>query len=103
MERKNRQEYGENNPELLELISDDYIDHNPEDKTETTDETSRLKDAVMSLPFNEQQVVVMRYYNDMKLEDIASALGCSRSSVKRYLITARERLKKMLRKEGEDV
>ena len=101
--RKNRQEYGENNPELLELISDDYIDHNPEDKTETTDETSRLKDAVMSLPFNEQQVVVMRYYNDMKLEDIASALGCSRSSVKRYLITARERLKKMLRKEGEDV
>ena len=103
MERKNRQEYGENNPELLELISDDYIDHNPEDKTETTDETSRLKDAVMSLPFNEQQVVVMRYYNDMKLEDIASALGCSRSSVKRYLITARKKKKKMLRKEGEDV
>ena len=60
MERKNRQEYGENNPELLELISDDYIDHNPEDVTETADENSRLKEAIMSLPFNEQQVVVMR-------------------------------------------
>ena len=103
MERKNRQEYGENNPELLELISDDYIDHNPEDVTETADENSRLKEAIMSLPFNEQQVVVMRYYNDMKLEDIASALGCSRSSVKRYLIAARERLQTMLRKGEEDV
>ncbi len=57
----------------------------------------------MSLPFNEQQVVVMRYYNDMKLEDIASALSCSRSSVKRYLISARDRLKIMLRKGNEDV
>ena len=57
----------------------------------------------MSLPFNEQQVVVMRYYNDMKLEDIASALGCSRSSVKRYLISARERLNEMLRKGDTDV
>ena len=51
MERKNRQEYGENNPELLELVSDDYIDHNPEDVTETADEASRLKEAIMSLPF----------------------------------------------------
>ena len=74
-----------------------------EDRTEEADEASRLKDAVMSLPFNEQQVVVMRYYNDMKLEDIASALGCSRSSVKRYLISARERLNEMLRKGDTDV
>ena len=103
MERKNRQEYGENNPELLEFISDEYMDHIPEDMTETADEASRLKEAIMSLPFNEQQVVVMRYYNDMKLEEIASALSCSRSSVKRYLISAKDRLKSMLRKGDEDV
>lgn len=99
MSRKNKQEFGDNNPELLELVRDEYMSHNPEEQCETDDEIIRLKEAVLSLPFTEQQVIVMRYYNDMKLEEIASALDCSRSSVKRYLISARERLGKMLRKE----
>lgn len=99
MSRKYRHEYGENNPELLEFVKDDYLSHNPEEVAETDDEILRLKEAINSLPFNEQQVIVMRYYNDMKLEEIAAALQCSRSSVKRYLIAAKERLEKMLRKE----
>jgi len=99
MSRKSRQEYTDTNSELLDFVKDDYLSHNPEEQYETDDEIKRLKEAVLSLPFNEQQVVVMRYYNDMKLEDIASALQCSRSSVKRYLISARESLAKMLRKE----
>lgn len=101
MSRKNRMEYGDNNPELLEFISDEYEDHNPEDLFENKDETARLKEAILSLPFNEQQVVVMRYYNDMKLEEIATAIKCSRSSVKRYLISARERLGDIMRKEDK--
>lgn len=100
MSRKNKQEYGEINPELIELVHDEYLGHNPEDQVEQTDEIDRLQKAVSTLPFNEQQVIVMRYYNDMKLEEIASALNISRSSVKRYLISARERLGDMLRKEG---
>lgn len=99
MSRKYRQEYGENNPDILELISDEYEDHNPEGLLENNDEIARLKDAILSLPFNEQQVVVMKYYNDMKLEEIATALKCSRSSVKRYLISAKENLGKIMKKE----
>ena len=96
--RKKNSGYGEVNPELMELIHDDYIPHNPEVHTEENDEIKRLKDAVASLPFNEQQVIVLRYYNDMKLEEIASALRCSRSSVKRYLNSARDRLAQIMRK-----
>ena len=101
MSRKNRQEYGENNPELLDFVRDDYLSHNPEERVESEDEITRLKEAVLSLPFNEQQVIVMRYYNDLKLEEIADALSISRSSVKRYLISARERLARTLRKEDK--
>lgn len=101
MSRKNRQEYGENNPELLDFVRDDYLSHNPEERVESEDEITRLKEAVLSLPFNEQQVIVMRYYNDLKLEEIADALSISRSSVKRYLISARERLARTLRKEDQ--
>ena len=85
-------------PELIEIVHDEYPDHNPEQNAEQNDEVSRLNEAVDHLPFNEQQVIVMRYYNDMKLEEIASALRMSRSTVKRYLQSARDRLGNMLRK-----
>ena len=42
----------------------------------------------------------MRFYNEMKLEDIAAALSCSRSSVKRYILSGKKRLEAMLGKEG---
>lgn len=86
----------EANPELLEFLHDEYLPHNPEENVAKSDETERINIAVSSLPFNEQQVIVMRYYNDMKLEEIASALSISRSSVKRYLNSAKERLAKIL-------
>ena len=96
--RKNNSGYGESNPELMELVRDEYLSHNPEESVAIRDEADRLTNAIHKLPFNEKQVIVMRYYNDMKLEEIASALHCSRSSVKRYLNSARERLAKMIGK-----
>lgn len=88
------------NPELLEVLKDDILDHDPEMATELLNETDIVNRAVRKLPFSEQQVIVMRYYNEMKIEEIAAALSISKSSVKRYLISARDRLEKMLRKEG---
>ncbi|HOO27534.1 MAG TPA: sigma-70 family RNA polymerase sigma factor [Lachnospiraceae bacterium] len=97
--KKNNQCYGSTDSELIEIIRDERIDHNPEDKFEKKAETESIQKAIRLLPFNEQQVIVMRYYNEMKLEEIASALQCSRSSVKRYLTHGRDRLEEMLRKE----
>lgn len=96
--RKTNADYGEVNPELMELVRDEYLAHNPEESIETADENIRLKEAIQALPFNEYQVIVMKYFNEMKLEDIASALHCSRSSVKRYLISAKDHLEIILRK-----
>ncbi len=84
--------------ELLEHIKDDYPGHDPELTFENDDEITQLNEAIKKLPFNEQQVVVMRYYNELKLEDIAKALRISRSSVKRYLKSAIESLSKILKK-----
>ncbi len=87
--------------ELMDILRDEHKYHDPVISYEDKEEAADLQKAVSELPFNEQQVIVMRYYNDMKLEDIASAMNVSRSSVKRYLITGRERLaRKMLGKEG---
>ena len=98
MTRKNRSDNV--NPELLELVLDEKQDHNPDEHYEYNEEIAAVNSAVSSLPFLEQQVIVMRFYNEMKLEDIAAALSCSRSSVKRYIISGKKRLEKILGKEG---
>ncbi|MCR4587798.1 MAG: sigma-70 family RNA polymerase sigma factor [Lachnospiraceae bacterium] len=84
--------------ETMEAICDEYIDSNPESRAEMNDETRRLHRAIESLPLNEQQVIVMRYFNNMKLEDIADATGFSTSSVKRYLKSGEAALKQVLGK-----
>jgi RNA polymerase sigma-70 factor (ECF subfamily) len=86
--------------ELLELVLDDHPEHNPDEHYEDKEEIEAVKAAVASLPFLEQQVIVMRFYNEMKLEDIAAALSCSRSSVKRYIASGKKTLEKILRKGG---
>ena len=97
--KKRNQQYGEISPELLELSPDEYQDHNPEHKVLQNDQTKHLQEAINRLPFSEQQVIVMKFYNEMKLEDIADAMQCSRSSVKRYLINAKKNLQKFLQAE----
>lgn len=61
------------------------------------DERSTLQQAVDELPATEKQIIIMKYYNQMTIEDIASALGISRSTVKRRLADTQKSLKKKLR------
>lgn len=99
MSKKN-EHFQEANSELLTLFKDERSDHNPESHTESSSEADLVQQAVSKLPFNERQVIVMRYYNELKLEEIAAAMQISRSSVKRYLQSGRDHLEELLRKEG---
>lgn len=84
-------------PEILEVIQDEHPEANPESHFQVKDEYKRLSDALESLPFHEKQVLTMRYYNNMKLEDIADAMDISRSSVKRYIASGQVHLKDILK------
>ncbi len=97
MAKKNTAYSQNTDPEILELITDDSEDRNPEEQTLSQDEYSRLHLAIKELPIYEQQALVMRYFNDMKLEDIADALEISLSTVKRYVNSAKETLAAKLR------
>ena len=95
--KKQNSSYGVIDPNLLELEKDEYIGHNPEDNYEKNDEIRLLQEAINALPFHEKQVIVMRYYNDLKLEEIAGALSISRSTVKRYLASAKATLEQIMK------
>ena len=59
-----------------------------------------LYDAIDRLSFPEQTVVKLRYFEDMKLEEIAQATGANLNTVKSRLYKAIRKLKDMT---GEEI
>ena len=96
--QKGNNTYGDiTDPELLEIVRDENLSNDPAASVEYNDELNILRDAIDKLPAHEKQCVVLKYYNNMKIEDIVDLLGFSRSSVKRYLISAKEHLAESIR------
>ena len=77
-------------------ISLSFSATNPEDEAVQSDSKEYIMNQVLKLPFTEAQVIILKYYRDMKHDDIARLMDMSRSSVKRSLISGMARLGKIL-------
>ena len=98
MTKSRNQGYGEVSAEMLEEISEiRSSDATPEDEAFVKDEETRLKAAVDALPPGEREIVTLRFYNNMKIDDIVDATGLSKSTVKRQLKSALDRLKNRMK------
>ncbi len=88
---------------LLGDLVEESDSANPESFIEGKDPRSEIMQEVLALKPKETQAIIMRYYNDMTVEEIADAMDCSRSTVKRSLSNGKARLRKLLQeKKGED-
>lgn len=98
MQQKNSKHQKElhGNLDMDELLDSRPYAENPESVASDQLEKEEILALVLKLPQKESQAIIMKYYNNMKLEDIAEALDCSRSTVKRYIISGRERLQRSL-------
>ncbi len=76
--------------------AEDCLAHNPIAEAETK---SVIQAAVQSLSEEQQELVLLRYVNDLKLDDLVKLTGGSRFSVYRKLKAAVAGLKKLIRKE----
>lgn len=57
-----------------------------------------LYNAIGLLPNNLKEIILLFYFEDMKIETISSIVGKSESNVKVMLYRAREQIKKILEK-----
>ena len=87
-------EFAENTleSEQLEPSAHDIVE-----KSQTNDE---IRNLVNALPENQRVCVIMFYYEDMKVEEIAKTLDIPVGSVKSRLHYARERLKEEIKEKG---
>lgn len=65
-------------------------------------ERSEIEDALMNLKEKEREVLVLYYYNDFSIEEIASICKTFQGTVKSRLYRARKNLKKELLKSSEE-
>lgn len=89
------------NAELTEYENNsmDYQDTasgNPEHQAIRIDQNEYIIRQIMGLPFSESKAIILRYYNNMKIDEIARLLDCSRSSVKRYIRSGQDRLRSLI-------
>lgn len=82
--------------DLMDLAEIESNTDTPENLYVSKNEYEILHDAIEKLPFHEKQVIILRFYRDMKLEEIADTLAISRSSVKRHIASAKEHLKLLM-------
>lgn len=82
--------------DLTDLVNSKDSETSPEYIYAVKNEYARLNDAIDILPFHEKQVIILRYYRNMKLEEIAATLSISRSSVKRHIASAKQHLKEIM-------
>ncbi len=59
-------------------------------------EADRVRQALQTLPPDQYQVVVLQYYYDLKLEEIAEMLKISAGTVKSRLFRAKKKLSRLL-------
>lgn len=65
------------------------------------DEQAALSRLIDTLPFRHKQVLILHYYEELRVETIAEILGITPGAVYTRLHRAREKLKALMRKEEE--
>ena len=80
--------------DVLEQLVDAASGETPEDEVIGIDSRNYVLRQIMGLPLTESQVLTMRYYQEMSVDEIADTLNMSRSTVKRYLKSGRDHLRR---------
>ncbi len=79
---------------LADLLADSHPQ--PEEWLEQEEKRASIQQAIEQLPADERAVIVMRYFLDMSEAEMAGELQRPKSTIKYWLRTAREQLRKLL-------
>lgn len=80
----------------MPLAEDLVLDRSPNDGVESDQRRRAVQAAILALPSDLREVIVLRHFGDLSYDDIADALHTSVSVVKSRLHTARQKLGRAL-------
>ena len=68
----------------------------PLDALEASERRHRVQQALLALPHDYREVIVLRHFAELGYDEIAATLGIASKTVKSRLQTARQRLTELL-------
>lgn len=74
----------------------------PEEQVLARQQASALYQAVLALPIKQRTVIVLYYYQDLSIKEIAKAMGTLEGTVKSRLFSARKQLRKQWEESQEE-
>lgn len=100
LRKKNPKLLSEEDEWLLQGQTDENIEFSPEKNIDKEELKSVVMDAVKELNVEKRTCVMMKYFNDMSVIEIAQAMEVPVSTVKNRLLAARKELKTLFEKKG---
>lgn len=97
----NRDEHFEDSSELEKVVEASGLDDPvmlPDDYAENADTAAKLKAVIDGMPSDLRSAVLLYYYEDMPISEVAKAMGISENNAKQKLFKARKKLRKKLEK-----
>lgn len=93
--------FSKKRPDVMEMefFSSKTNDINVLEEVILQEEAERIQQALDLLPDMQKEVVILRFYHDRKLKDIAAITGVSLSTAKSRLLQGLEKLKRYLKEE----
>jgi RNA polymerase sigma-70 factor (ECF subfamily) len=96
-------ENNEDTDDLLETLANEHGSNNvrsPADELEQTQITKVIEEAIESLPARQREAFLLRYWEELDVNETATAMGCSEGSVKTHCSRAVHALAEKLRAKG---
>lgn len=100
LKKKNPKLLSEEDEWLLEGQADDNDKFSPESNVDKEELKSVVMNAIQELAVEKRTCVMMKYFNDMSVNDIAETMEVPVSTVKNRLLSARKELKILFEKKG---
>lgn len=79
------------------MADDVASDDSPENHVVKIDDSKYIFNEILALPGSESNAIILHYYKNLPIKEIAYIMDVSKSTVKRYLDSGRKRLAKTLK------
>jgi RNA polymerase sigma-70 factor (ECF subfamily) len=85
--------------EIDEHMADPNIDRNPAHQADVKLTNVRLRKVIRKLPDNHQQVIILKYINELSNSEVADAMGKSEGAIRTLQFRALQELRTLMKNE----
>ncbi len=100
LKKKKPRVFNDDEEKAFSVIADDKTEFSPEDSVDRDELRSAVMDAIKELGAEKRACVLMKYFEDMSVNEIADSMEVPVSTIKNRLFNARRELKNLFERRG---